>query len=659
MKKLSTPLLLLLSFIFTLVAWNPVPANAEEKDEFISFLREPYSEEEICKNLNETDGQVCKKICSEMFKSRKERNDCEELEVKLIKVLDEAYKTLLTKNRLRDGEWVMRALFNVYRILKTGDKDRLKSINNDVFKAYLSIDSSLENIVKDYSSKEAKDFFLWLIDDEDISDILRAKDFAHKALKVLLTLFKAIDSDYDEKNKTWSIFNETLFVEPILTNKRIPDNKIAFRKSYTEFLSEGGFNHHKNTVLQLDLNKNLNESEYSFIGYKRSLMEFVIESGSKDIMYWFLDYIYYSFQDTNANANAKRLKIYCEIGQQLSSEQQEMWHENFNFEDYLDDIIFQRINVRNWNLKYDKLKELPDDIQFLDDLKYYSIDDDDTWVDALCDGLEAQVLEEKGLSLDKTDQIFLYGDNHRSQKSADGINSLKEVAKDGSIYMALEGFQYGPIEGSQTIYGIESEMELVTVIAVKSYVMLYRAVNGLHGQEFYLSENVSEFIGTFLDQDSFAIRVWEKIPRPFQKDKDESLALIIDQTLRADDPFMLIPDFSKILRNHPESFMNVAKVFAMEAGEQVEGLEDFQKEILNDTIQNPHDIEKEALFSEELAVKWRDKQLIKNILKVYDLAKADNKSLYVAIGCGHLDSLKEKLESSSKKVELIKGIWCL
>ena len=260
--------------------------------------------------------------------------------------------------------------------------------------------------------------------------------------------------------------------------------------------------------------------------------------------------------------------------------------------------------------------------------------------------------------------IIIYGDNHRSEKSASGIKRLKEVAQDGTVYMALEGSLYGPIDGSQTVYGIESEMELVTVIAVKSYLMLYRSFNGLHGEEDYLIENISRFISLFIDQDPFTTKVWKEIPRPFQKDQDERLALFIDQILRADDPNNLfrqetpfVKNFQSIYRNHPNSFMNVAKVFALEVGKQVENLADPQKEILNNTIRNPGEIE--HLFTEEIAVKWRDERIFENILKIYDLAQEDNKRLIVVIGCLHLDNLKEKLESFDKiKVEFIKGNWC-
>ena len=256
-------------------------------------------------------------------------------------------------------------------------------------------------------------------------------------------------------------------------------------------------------------------------------------------------------------------------------------------------------------------------------------------------------------------KITICGEGHRSQTNKLIRNILIKLADEGEFYIALEGSPYGPLNTSQTIYGIENTIQHVTVMTVKSYVMLYRSLNALHGEEDYLTENVSEFIQGFFDQDPFVVEIWQKIPRPFKNFQDEKLASFIDKLLIVDDPNNLFEptsqgalDFLEIFNRGAISFMNVARVFAMQLGKYVENLEELDSSILYDMLQSPHDIEKELVFAAEVAVKWRDKGLSKNILKIYDFAKKDKKNLVVIIGLLHLENLKKLLESSDDKIEV-------
>ena len=189
--------------------------------------------------------------------------------------------------------------------------------------------------------------------------------------------------------------------------------------------------------------------------------------------------------------------------------------------------------------------------------------------------------------------------------------------------------------------------------------MLYRSLNGLHGEDNHLTDNVSEFMGQFQDQDPFVIEIWQRIPRPLFNSQDEKLAVFIDKLLTADDPNDLFRpnsqdaiDFLEIFNRSVTSFKNVARVFAMEIGKYTENLEEFDSSILYDMLQSPHDTEKELVFATEVAVKWRNKNLSKNILKVYNLAQKDKKDLIVIIGCLHLENLQELLESSDDKIQV-------
>ena len=133
-------------------------------------------------------------------------------------------------------------------------------------------------------------------------------------------------------------------------------------------------------------------------------------------------------------------------------------------------------------------------------------------------------------------KIIIYGEAHRSQHSEPIQNLLDGLANRGTFYLALEGLPYGPVKSSQTIYGIENSLPLLTNIAVKNYVMLYRSLNNLHGEKPYLTANAAEFISNFTDQDPITVEIWQKVPRPFKNLQDENLALTVDKVLTADNP---------------------------------------------------------------------------------------------------------------------------
>ena len=281
----------------------------KDRDDVIRKTRNRYSGD-VCEELDRKDRKDCEEICKDIYKDRGDRNECEELEVNLIEDLKE-----------------------VYEALEDGDEDDFREIDSELFDAYLNTGiSGLDDIIEDYSSKEAKEFLLWLIEDQDISNVFIKEDDDYK---ILITLFKAIDSDYKEKTETWKIFDEK-------------------------------------------------------IDSSDKLMEVVLESGSEEMMDWFLSYI----NDINTacekdTESPECFTVYCKIGNDLQDDDdKENWHEDFeDFQDYLDDIISEETNRAKWQppeVRSGGTKE--NDIEDLDDL----LDEqssNDTWVEALCAGL--------------------------------------------------------------------------------------------------------------------------------------------------------------------------------------------------------------------------------------------------------------------------------
>ena len=224
-------------------------------------------------------------------------------------------------------------LEEVYEALDEGDEDDFEDIDRELLDVYLNVGiSGLDNIIKGYSIRKAEDFLLWLIEDYSNSDIFIKEDDDYKTL---ITLFEAIDSSYKKKTEIWTIFEERI------------------SRSYT-------------------------------------LMELVIDSGSKELMSWFLSYINNvnpaCYNDTKS---AACFKVYCKIGNVLEDDEQGIWHEDFeDFQDYLNGIISEGTNGANWR----PAKIRPetgadaDDVENLDDLLKEQ-GSNDTWVDALCETL--------------------------------------------------------------------------------------------------------------------------------------------------------------------------------------------------------------------------------------------------------------------------------
>ena len=282
-----------------------------DRDDVIREMRDRYSGD-VCEDLDRKDKEYCEDICNDIYKQRKDRRECEELEIHLIEDLKE-----------------------VYEALEDGDEDDFRSIDYDLFDTYLNTGiSGLDDIIDDYTSREAEEFLLWLIEDRDFAEIFIKEDDDYKVLEAL---FKQIDKNYNSNSETWAIFSE-----------RIGDD---------------------------------------------DLMETLINEGDEETMEWFFDFINDSNSACKDDTESREcFKVYCNIGSNLQNREQEDWLDDFELlEDYLEDVISDKVNSNQgtpcindgWTFGEDDKRSSPE-IDELDDLDRILNSGNDTWVNVLC-----------------------------------------------------------------------------------------------------------------------------------------------------------------------------------------------------------------------------------------------------------------------------------
>ena len=282
-----------------------------DRDSVIRNIRNRYSSGRVCEDLSGRDQNDCEDICKEIYSGdRGAKRECEELEVELIEDLKK-----------------------VYEYLGDANDDDFASIDAELFDTYLNIGiSGLEEVIEDYSSKDAEEFLYWLIEDEEISEIFRKEDDDYQALD---NVFEQLNSNHDIFGDTpWKIFDE-------------------------------------------DINGD-------------DLIELVINS-SDEVIDWFMDYINERSRACDRDTKSRDcFKVYCNIGDIISPNDRDDWLDNESFEDYIEYIIDEGVNSTpssnpnrgsgQGNLEGWTYGNGDGEFEELDDL-------DDNWVDELCGGL--------------------------------------------------------------------------------------------------------------------------------------------------------------------------------------------------------------------------------------------------------------------------------
>jgi len=273
----------------------------KDRDDVIKDTRKRYSGD-TCEDLSGRAQDDCEDICKEIYPNSKTRRECEELEVRLIEDLEQ-----------------------IYEILKDADDDDLPNIDTELFDAYLNIDiAGLDDLIDDYSKKDAENFLFWLIDNEDIAEIFRDEDDDYETLE---NVFEQLDSSYSS-SAVWNVFSKDIDGEDLIE---------------------------------------------------------LILSTSDEVVEWFMDFI----NETDSNCSDTETKacfhVYCRIGDILSNDDADDWLRYEEFEEYIEDIIDEKINATNgtgnnvgqngWTYG-----DADNQIEELNDLE-------GNWVEELCKGL--------------------------------------------------------------------------------------------------------------------------------------------------------------------------------------------------------------------------------------------------------------------------------
>lgn len=212
---------------------------------------------------------------------------------------------------------------------KLEEADDLKTISSNLFEAYLNVGvSGLTKMIGRYSKKEAEDFLLWLLENVEIAKIFEKED---DDFRFLISLLESFDSDYDADK-----------LNKILT-KRVDGDE---------------------------------------------LMLIAINTDEEFIVDWLMDFI--NETDSNCRRDTETsecFRIYCSIGDELNDDERYDWLDYDEFEEYIDDIIEEKVNSRNadsndrdkynangWRYGRENIEDLGD------------VDD---WVDDLCHNLRS------------------------------------------------------------------------------------------------------------------------------------------------------------------------------------------------------------------------------------------------------------------------------
>ena len=277
--------------------------------------------------------------------------------------------------------------------------------------------------------------------------------------------------------------------------------------------------------------------------------------------------------------------------------------------------------------------------------------------------------------------IFFYGENHSSAIDRRVREYLLLSGTHGDIYLGLEGNIYGDILGLNSelnlflnshdleldidqskVFGLEEEFVHTLIILPKIYVMLYRAINGLFGEEVRLPRYKLNFLLTLWGT-PLLHKLWREIQRPLANLEDEALAVFIDELIlipNSEDKMMLskltiiqkLPvwqkndAFLRLSKRIAENFIsNQTSAFPTEMP---------NLDVYSAFLNNPENLSHENRFAFEIAIRWRDSFMVKNIMHIYCSAFKEEKPLALVVGHLHVENLSNLLnQASSGRIEIL------
>ena len=231
----------------------------------------------------------CKEQCGDIYTRRGDREDCEELSVAFIERLEKLHEQLK-------------------------DADDLEDIDPDEFDIYVNLSiAALDKLVGRYSSREAKDFLVWMISEDAIAKVFEDEDDDHETFEALLKRLESFSGS--------DIYKP--FVEKI----------------------DGG----------------------------DTLMEVAVDSGNEEIIGWFQDFI----NEKNSACDRDETSlgcwdVYCKIGKVMEDSYRDDLLDVEDFDNYVEDIIEEGTNGddtgsgNKWNTT--EIEDVGDVDDWVDDL---------------------------------------------------------------------------------------------------------------------------------------------------------------------------------------------------------------------------------------------------------------------------------------------------
>ncbi len=268
-------------------------------------------------------------------------------------------------------------------------------------------------------------------------------------------------------------------------------------------------------------------------------------------------------------------------------------------------------------------------------------------------------------------KIFIHGKNHTSEKDRKFVEKLILRGITGDIYVGLEGYKYGLIDDldltlrkyglelnveKSKVFGIEAHFANILAILPKNYIMLYRAVNGVFGEESRLSIYKMQLLYRLVN-DPLIHPLWERIRRhPLSYPEDEELAVFIDEIVAIDrsnveewEAKLKTVQSQQVWTNN-HSFIRFSQQIAMEfisshrlrSPVTMPNLDSYYA-----LLENPRSLRIEMDFANTIAVEWREAFFVKHIASIYCSALEERKSLWLSVGILHVDSLSNLLRTAS------------
>ena len=280
------------------------PIESGEALSVLESLTEDFSGDK-CSEEAEHD---CKEHCAKMYDRQKIRRDCEDLSIEQI-----------------------QNLFDLYDLLTKPREENLKEmLDFEAFTLFLKVSvEGMDELLEDYSSNEAEEFLLWLIQSDKAVRLFAKEDHDFKMLGTLLQSLE----------------------------------KFNYEQVYEPFVEK------------------INSDP---------LMELAIES-SDFVVEWFHDFINKKNKYCDDDPDTREcFAIYCRIGKDMDEDSRTDWMSIDIMKDYIEEIIGNKVNSRQGVGKDQRNSKgwIHENAAGFSYEQIGDIDDIENWVDDLCHNLK-------------------------------------------------------------------------------------------------------------------------------------------------------------------------------------------------------------------------------------------------------------------------------